>query len=296
MKLTEEKLGKKVEAAYRLLEECCLCPRRCGVNRLKNEKGYCQAGKELIVSSWGPHFGEEDVLVGIYGSGTIFFTGCNLSCCFCQNFDISHLRRGTKMEIKEFIQVLHTLVQKGCHNINLVTPAHFVPQILQAVAIAKSRGFSLPLVYNCGGYESVETLKLLEGVIDIYMPDAKYGDDTVAQELSNAQNYFTVVKEAMKEMHRQVGDLQLDSRGIAIRGLLVRHLVLPGGLAGTENLMHFIATEISKNTYVNIMDQYYPCYNALSDRRLSRPITREEFHRALKVAETEGIHRGIRRI
>lgn len=279
----------KVAKAYKLLEKCRLCARRCGVNRLKGELGFCKAGEHLMVSSAGPHFGEESVLVGRCGSGTIFLTSCNLGCIFCQNYDISHLKSGRVVSTEDFVDMMLSLQRQGCHNINFVTPTHFAPQILEAIYIAKEKGLALPTVYNCGGYESLEMLEILEGAIDIYMPDAKYWDGEVAKELSDAQDYPQVMRAALKEMHRQVGDLVVDREGIARRGLLVRHLVMPNGLAGTKEIMHFIAKEISPNTYVNIMEQYRPCFKGLGHPRIGRPITVEEYGQALEWARQEGL-------
>ncbi len=286
-------LEASVREAYRLLEACCVCPRKCGVNRLKGEKGHCQVGEELVSSSFGPHFGEEPELVGRNGSGTIFLTSCNLNCLFCQNYDISQLRHGVVTSIGRFVEQMLALQKRGCHNINFVSPTHFAPQILKAIWIAKEKGLNLPLVYNSGGYDSVEMLKLFDGIIDIYMPDAKYGDGDPAMRFSNAPNYPTIMKEALKEMHRQVGDLVVDGEGIAQRGLIIRHLVLPNDLAGTGEIMHFIATEISKDSYVNIMDQYRPCYKGITHPEVNRCITMDEYRRAIELARKEGLHRGF---
>jgi putative pyruvate formate lyase activating enzyme len=215
-----------------------------------------------MVSSYGPHFGEESPLVGKYGSGTIFFTNCNLRCLFCQNYSISQLGEGERVSKEELALMMLSLQARGCHNINLVSPTHVVPQILEALKIAVESGLHVPLVYNTGGYDSVETLSILDGIVDIYMPDMKYGDENIARELSGIENYPQVNKAAIREMHRQVGDLQTSQEGVAQRGLLVRHLVLPKGLAGTKDVVDFIAKEISANTYVNIMAQYHPCYKA----------------------------------
>ncbi len=265
-------LDEKIEILDSMLEECELCARRCGVNRKKGEKGYCRSGHELIVSSAHPHFGEEDVLVGIYGSGTIFLTNCNLRCCFCQNYDISHLGYGRKISEEELANMMLSLQSRGCHNINFVTPTHFTPQIVKGIKIAIERGLDVPIVYNCGGYESVDTLRVLEGIIDIYMPDMKYGDEEHAKKYSDAENYFEVCKKAVKEMHRQVGVLKTDERGIARRGLLIRHLVMPNGVAGSEHVLRFIAEEISKDSYVNIMAQYRPMLSAYMYEGINRPI------------------------
>jgi putative pyruvate formate lyase activating enzyme len=285
------KLAERVEAARALLQNCHVCPHYCGVNRLADETGKCRTAKLAIVSSYGPHFGEEAPLVGRHGSGTIFFTNCNLKCLFCQNYSISQLGDGTEVSKKELASMMLSLQAKGCHNINLVSPTHVVPQILEALEIAIDQGLSLPLVYNSGGYDSVETLKILDGIVDIYMPDMKYSDEKVAEELSGIKNYPLVNQAALKEMHRQVGDLQTDEDGIAVCGLLIRHLVLPHGLAGTKQAMKFIAEEVSQNSYVNIMAQYHPCYQALQIPQLARPLLRQEFLEAIEFAHKAGLDR-----
>lgn len=286
-----KKLSEHLEKALEISSNCELCPRKCHVNRLKDEKGFCKTGRNAVVSSFGPHFGEEKVLVGRFGSGTIFFTHCNLACVFCQNYDISQLGRGKEVSAKELANTMLELQRMGCHNINLVSPTHCVPQIMEALLHAFEEGLKVPIVYNTGGYDSVDTLKLLEGIIDIYMPDIKYGDDERGMRYSSAPNYFSLAKSAVREMHRQVGDLKTDDRGIAVKGLLVRHLVLPNNLAGTEKVMEFLATEISTETFVNIMDQYRPLHKAFRYPELSRSITRMEFKRAIEIAQNYGIHR-----
>lgn len=250
-------------------------------------------GVEMVVASFGPHFGEEPELVGSCGSGTIFFAGCSLGCLYCQNYDISHLRRGETVKPLELAEIMLHLQKRGCHNINLVTPTHFTPQIAQALAIAAREGLRIPLVYNCGGYESLETLRYLEGVVDIYMPDFKYGGEEEARKYSQAPDYPEVAWKALKEMQRQVGVLQIDERGLATRGLLVRHLVLPHNLAQSRKILKLIAEEISPDTYVNIMDQYRPQYQAGQFTELNRRITSEEYLAVLKWAEGFGLHRGF---
>jgi putative pyruvate formate lyase activating enzyme len=287
----EKKLSQRIEALWAKLKSCDLCPHQCKVNRLKDEKGKCKTGERAKVSSFGPHFGEESPLVGRHGSGTIFFTNCNLSCIFCQNYDISHLGQGYEVEEQKIAELMISLQNNGCHNINFVTPTHVVPQMVKALPYAIEQGLKLPLVYNTGGYDSVSTLELLDGIVDIYMPDLKYSDDKIAERYCNAKDYATESREAIKEMHRQVGDLVIDERGIALRGLLIRHLVLPEDLAGTQEAMRFIAEELSKNTYVNIMDQYRPCYRANEHPPLDRRITGDEFARAVKTARGFGIER-----
>jgi putative pyruvate formate lyase activating enzyme len=261
------------------------------VNRLQNERGTCKTGEKARVSSSGPHFGEESPLVGRYGSGTIFFTNCNLSCIFCQNYDISHLGQGYEVDEQKIAEVMLSLQNMGCHNINFVTPTHVVPQIVKALPFAIESGLNVPLVYNTGGYDWVPTLELLDGIFDIYMPDLKYSNDKVAERYCNAEDYSQAATRAIKRMHKQVGDLVIDQRGIAQKGLLIRHLILPEDSAGTSDVMKFIAEEISNNTYVNLMDQYRPCFKANDHPPLNRRITREEFARAVKTARDLGIER-----
>lgn len=284
-------LEDKIAKAQRLLESCSVCPRDCKVNRKKGETGFCRAGFLPKISSSSPHFGEEQPLVGIHGSGTIFLTHCNLGCLFCQNYSISHLDEGEEISIEQLSRMMVTMQSLSCHNINFVSPTHYVPQILAALPYAIALGLSVPLVYNTGGYDSVETLELLDGIFDIYMPDFKYSTEEVAEEYSQARDYPRVAKQAIKEMFRQVGDLVLDDRGIALRGLLIRHLVLPSGLAGTQNVMRFLSQDISKNTYVNIMAQYYPCGDIPLGSPLSRRISKLEYLQAVEIAKKEGITR-----
>ena len=286
-------LDERIAQLWAALRACTLCPRECGVDRIKGERGYCKSDSQLMVSSVQPHFGEEDVLVGTHGSGTIFLTGCNLGCIYCQNYDISHLGHGRPMTEEELARGMLRLQDMGCHNINFVTPTHFTPQILKALKIGIEHGLRVPLVYNCGGYESTRTLELLNGIVDIYMPDLKYSDNEVAKKYSNAKDYVEVSQAAVKEMHRQVGDLSVDERAIAFRGLLIRHLVLPHGLAGSEAVFKFIATELTRESYVNIMAQYRPMYRACEHAELSRGITLREYQEALRSARKWGLHRGF---
>ena len=272
------------------LEKCCLCPRHCGVDRLGGESGKCHIANQAVVSSYGPHFGEEAPLVGKHGSGTIFFTYCNLNCAFCQNYTISQLGEGSVVSREELARMMLSLQTSGCHNINLVSPTHVVPYILDALELAVSMGLYLPLVYNSGGYDAVETLEMLDGVIDIYMPDMKYSDERTAERLSGIKSYPKVNRAAIREMHRQVGDLQIDE-GVAQRGLLVRHLVLPNRLAGTEGVARFLAKEVSTNTYLNIMAQYHPCYQAFDIPQLARPVNKQEFQEAIDLAHRHGLYR-----
>ncbi len=285
------KLAEKIEVAKALLKNCQVCPQSCSVNRLAGETGKCRTPRAAIVSSYGPHFGEEAPLVGKHGSGTIFFTNCNLKCLFCQNYNISQLGDGTEVSKEELAKMMLDLQSQGCHNINFVSPTHVVPQILEALEIAVIQGLRLPLVYNSGGYDSVKTLELLDGIVDIYMPDMKYSDEKTAEALSSINNYPCINQAALKEMHRQVGDLQTDKDGIAIRGLLIRHLVLPHRLAGTREIMRFISEDISRNSYVNVMAQYHPCYKAFQMPQLARPLSKQEFLEAIEMATSAGINR-----
>ncbi|HAF71346.1 MAG: Radical SAM domain protein [Acetothermia bacterium 64_32] len=288
--LSCRELLARAEALRELASPCRLCPRGCGVRRAQGERGACRAGLSPWVASFGPHFGEERVLVGHGGSGTIFFSGCNLHCAFCQNYEISQLGQGREIPLEELAAWMLKLQEIGCENVNLVTPTHQAPQIVGAIALAREAGLRLPIVWNCGGYESVEALRLLSGIVDIYMPDFKYGDSQAAARYSDAPGYFEAAQVALREMHRQVGDLEIRD-GVARRGLLVRHLVLPGGLAKTEEVLRFLAEEISRETFINIMAQYYPTYRAWEYPELSRRITREEYRHALELARRLGLSR-----
>jgi len=289
--LRSGELKRRVAEAYERLRECDLCARECGVNRREGETGVCRTGERAVVCSYHAHFGEEDPLVGSRGSGTIFFTWCNLKCQYCQNYDISQLGTGREVEPEALAAMMLDLQARGCHNINFVSPSHVVAQILAAVLIAAQAGLRVPLVYNTGGYDSMAALRLLDGVVDIYMPDMKYADEAVARKYSKVKDYPAVNQAAVKEMHRQVGDLVLDERGIALRGLLVRHLVLPNDLAGTAEIARFLAEEVSKDTYINVMDQYRPCYKAHEFPELNRPITRAEYEAAVEAARGAGLWR-----
>jgi putative pyruvate formate lyase activating enzyme len=283
-------LQARVERALAMLRECRLCPRSCGVDRTADKWGRCRTGRKAIVSSVGPHFGEEEPLVGRGGSGTIFLASCNLACIFCQNFDISHLGHGRPVDAAFLARAMLALQDEGCENINFVTPTHVMPQLLEALPEAIEKGLTVPLVWNCGGYEAPAALALLGGIVDIYMPDVKYADAEAARRLSGIEDYPAHAFAAVREMHRQVGDLRLDERGIATRGLLVRHLVLPHNLAGTPQVMEFLAS-ISPNTYVNVMAQYRPCHRAYEEAKLTRGLTREEYHEAVEAARRAGLTR-----
>jgi putative pyruvate formate lyase activating enzyme len=289
--LKEGTFPEKIRQSQELLRDCCVCPRNCRVNRLEGETGFCSVGALAMVSSANPHFGEEAPLVGSGGSGTIFLTSCNLKCVFCQNYEISNLMEGEEMDSLTLAGLMLGLQHSGCHNINFVTPSHQVPQILDAVRVAAQKGLHVPLVYNTGGYDAVETLQLLDGVFDIYMPDIKFMDPEVSKRLADTADYPDVVQAAVKEMHRQVGDLQISDKGIATRGLLVRHLVMPDDLAGTREVMQFLAEEISTNTYVNVMNQYRPCGRAFEQTDINRSVTRQEYAQAVETAREAGITR-----
>jgi putative pyruvate formate lyase activating enzyme len=289
--LESGELQKRVRQALTRLAPCRVCPRSCEVDRLEGQLGVCQTGRCARVSSYGPHMGEEDPLRGRLGSGTIFFNRCNLTCLYCQNADISQRTGGREVTPGELAEIMLQLQEQGCHNINLVSPSHIIPQILEGVYEAARGGLTLPLVYNTGGYDDLEMLKILDGVVDIYMPDMKYADPQVGEKYSGVKDYPQVNQSAVKEMHRQVGDLVLDERGIAGRGLLIRHLVLPHGLAGTSQILRFLAEEISTNTYLNLMDQYRPAYRAHQDQELSRRIRPKEYREALEEAHRLGLNR-----
>ena len=290
--LRSGELAERVRQGYRHLASCDLCARYCRVNRRETVKGaICRTGERAIVHSFGPHHGEERPLSGWRGSGTIFFSWCNLRCVFCQNWEISQKGIGRAVEPEELAAMMLELQAAGCYNINFVSPSHVVAQILAGVLVAAKAGLRLPLVYNTGGYDSIEALALLDGVIDIYMPDIKYGDSEIAHRYSHVREYVAANRIAVKEMHRQVGDLVLDERGLARHGLLLRHLVLPEGIAGTDDVLAFIARELSSETYVNLMEQFRPDYHAGDNPPLSRRITRDEYARAVASARRHGLNR-----
>ncbi len=303
LRLSKKDLIKRIKKLFRILKNCEICPRKCQVNRLKGEKGFCKLGEAPMVSAFHPHFGEETPLVGNYkifslkehnlcrGSGTIFFTSCNLSCVYCQNYEISQLRIGQEISYERLAEIMLDLQERGCCNINLVTPTPQVPQILKSLLIAIEYGLKIPLIYNTSSYDSYKVLRLLDGIIDIYMPDVKYSDNRVALRYSGIPDYFDIMKKAVKEMHRQVGDLVLNKEGVAIKGVLVRHLVLPNNLAGSRKVLGFLSKEISKNTFLNIMDQYYPCFKAFKYPELSRRITEKEYQDVIDLAKKLGLKR-----
>jgi len=288
---SQGRLGEIIDVLEEMLNPCILCPRRCRANRYAEELGYCRAPYDIYVSSSFAHFGEEAPLVGIHGSGTIFFTHCNLRCVFCQNYDISLFGYGSRYSYNALANIMLELQKRHCHNINLVTPTHYVPQILKALNIAIDNGLNIPIVYNCGGYESLDVIKLLDGIIDIYMPDIKFMDKGLAKKYCKAEDYPDVVRSVLKEMHRQVGDLTTDSSNIATRGLLIRHLVMPSSIENTKNVLRFIKEEISDNAFVNIMSQYHPCLGIDESPELSKRITQKEYMDALEYAQSIGLKR-----
>ncbi|MDX1775722.1 MAG: radical SAM protein [Desulfobulbales bacterium] len=285
------KLADRIAEIRDLLSPCRVCPRQCSVDRLADEKGICRTGRKAVVSSYAPHFGEESPLVGSGGSGTIFLTHCSLLCAFCQNYEISHLGQGVATDEGQLASMMISLQRQGCHNINFVTPSHVVPQIAAALPKAIEKGLTVPLVYNSSGYDSVETLELLEGIFDIYMPDFKFWTEESGKLYAKAADYAEVARQAILEMHRQVGDLVMDAEGVAVKGLLVRHLVMPEGLAETREIMKFLSREVSPETYVNVMDQYRPCGKAHQYPAIARRLTNEEYTAALKLAEEAGLRR-----
>jgi len=286
------RLDERIEALESLLAKCSLCPWECGVNRTKGEKGVCQAGDTLTVAKTLPHFGEEPALAGQNGSGTIFFTYCHLRCRFCQNYQISQQHLGNPMSSGQLADTMISLQEKGCHNINFVSPTHFLPMIIRALKEAMVEGLTLPLVYNSNGYEKKEILKLLDGIIDIYLPDAKYGDDSQARELSGAQHYTRYNLSALEEMYRQVGPLQINEQGIAERGLIIRHLVLPHDLSGTEKVLKMIKEHIGTKAHLSLMGQYFPAYRAHEQGKINRKLTGEEYQKCLTLLDKYGFENG----
>lgn len=272
-----------------MLKNCVLCPHQCKVNRLKGERGYCKTLNNPIVSGAEAHFGEEPELVGSYGSGTIFFSHCNLACRFCQNYEISFCGVGSEIDTYQLSRVMLQLQKHRCHNINLVSPGHIIPQIVEAIYLAAIDGLNIPIVYNTNGYDLTDTLKLLNGIIDIYMPDIKFSDDTIAEKYLGVRQYFTIAKAAVKEMFHQVGNLKVDNKNLAYGGLMIRHLVMPENITGTDTIMVYVAEEISTDTYVNIMEQYQPYHEAYKYREINRKITDLEFSKAIDFAKEAGL-------
>jgi putative pyruvate formate lyase activating enzyme len=284
-------LDSKIKELYSHLTPCVLCPRQCRANRAVDELGFCKAPYNLTISSAFPHFGEESPLVGVHGSGTIFLSHCNLKCIFCQNYDISIYGDGVPCTFNHLATIMMELQSRGCHNINLVTPTHYVPHIIKALSSAIDMGLSIPIVYNCGGYESLEVIRLLDGIVDIYMPDIKFLDPALAVHMCKAEDYPVIVKSVVREMQRQVGDLLINQEGIATRGLLIRHLVMPGCGDDTKSILRFIGEEVSRNTFVNIMSQYHPCNKAEAYPEIARRITNSEYRAALDYARELGLLR-----
>ena len=292
LELGRTQLERRIEGAWQLMRSPCrVCPRGCKVDRAEDDRrGFCRVGVKAVVSSFGPHFGEEPPLVGRHGSGTIFFASCNLACVYCQNWQISQAREGEETTPEQLAQMMLWLQGRGCHNINFVSPSIYGPQILSALVPAIDGGLRVPLVYNTGGYDSLDMLRLLDGVFDVYMPDIKYSDGRMAARYSLVKGYVETARAALREMHRQVGDLVVED-GVAVRGMIIRHLVLPDGIAGTSESMRFIAEELSADSYVNLMEQYRPEHKALRYPPLARRITSEEYRQAVRDATRAGLHR-----
>lgn len=287
-------LPQRLAALERLMSPCTLCPRNCRVLRRSGELGLCNAGDQLRVAAAFPHFGEEPPLSGQGGSGAVFVSWCNLLCQFCQSWEVNHRGEGVSVSARELAEIMLDLQGQGCHNINFVTPTHYAPQLLAALPLAIGQGFRLPLVYNCGGYESLEVIQLLDGIVDIYLPDIKFLDAAASDRyLDGAADYSEVVRTILKEMHRQVGDLVLDEHGIAQRGLIVRHLVMPGLTQDSQAILRFIADELSPQTYINIMDQYRPCFQAGRSPEIARRTTPAEHRAVVEMARGLGLHRGL---
>ena len=292
LNLSKTRFLNRIRSAYYYLQSCRLCPHNCGVNRTIGHKGLCRSTEQLKISSYNAHFGEEPPISGVCGSGTIFFTNCTLRCVYCQNYPISQLGHGNITSVSDLSKIMLDLQAQKCHNINLVTPTHFVPQIIKAVAQARESGLSIPLVYNTSGYESLDVLKLLDGIIDIYLPDVKYAEDNIAIKYSKAENYFRVVKRALREMYRQVGDLKVNKSGIAISGIIIRHLILPYDLSGTDIVLKWIAENISKASYISLMAQYFPAFQASKYEEISRNISRDEYDKAKESFYNYGLING----
>jgi len=288
----EGKLDRVIEKTFKLLESCCICPRSCKVNRLKNDRGFCKTGLKPRVCSFMPHHGEEPPISGSQGSGTIFFSHCNMACIYCQNYEFSQLGEGREVEFEELAEFMLQLQNMDCHNINLVTPTHIMPQILKALSIAIPKGLKLPIVYNTGGYELPEMIKILDGIVDIYLPDMRYAASDMAIKYSAAPDYPKYNQETLREMHRQVGIAKMNNEGIIKRGVIIRHLVLPNNISGTDKLMEFIARELSRDTYISLMSQYFPCYRATQFKEISRRISYQEYQDAKMSMQRYGLSNG----
>jgi len=286
-------LLKRAKKAPELLKSCEVCPRVCRINRNTGEPSVCKIGRYSLVSSYFAHFGEENCLRGWQGSGTIFFARCNLKCVFCQNYDISHYNSGNEVTAERLAEMMIELQHQGCHNINFITPEHVVPQIIEAMPIAVELGLKIPIVYNTSAYDSMESMSLLDGIIDIYMPDFKFWGSLLAKRYLKAKDYPEIACQVIREMHRQVGDLTFDENGLALRGLLVRHLVMPGCLSDSNMIFNFLANEISPNTYINIMNQYHPAGEVYSEKysEVNRRVTADEYKKAVGLAESSGLYR-----
>lgn len=281
-------IEKRSFLLFEKLKSCNLCGWECNIDRY-SKKSHCRSGIELKISSYGPHFGEERIISGKRGSGTIFFTNCSLKCVYCQNYDISQLGNGYVISEEDLSNIMLKLQNLGCHNINLVTPTHFLPQILKGIFLAIKKGLKIPFVYNCGGYENVETLKILDGIIDIYMPDAKYGDNEKGKKYSGIPDYWDKCKKALIEMKRQVGDIVLNEEKVAIKGLLIRHLILPNDISSTEKVLKFIKEELGENTWISLLSQYHPEYKAYMYPEIDRRITYEEYYKSVEIVEKIGL-------
>ncbi len=287
-----KKLEKIIDRAFKMLESCCICPRRCGVNRLKGEKGFCKAGLKPVVYSFLAHHGEEPPVSGKNGSGAVFFSNCNMACVYCQNYEFSQQGRGTEEGFDALAAIMLELQGQGCHNINLVTPTHIMPQVLKALNIAVSKGLKLPVVYNTGGYELPEVIKLLEGIVDVYLADMRYADNENAVKYSSAPDYPQYNMASIKQMQRQAGVAQIDNDGIIKKGLIIRHLVLPDNISGTDKVMRFIKEEVSPDTYISLMSQYMPYYKASGFKEISRRLTGREYSAAKNIMHKYGLHNG----
>ncbi|MDR1522780.1 MAG: radical SAM protein [Endomicrobium sp.] len=283
---------ENIDKLYSMMDNCNICPRKCGVNRNKGQQGLCKTGNKIFVASINVHTGEEPPISASNGSGTIFFSNCTLNCVFCQNYPISQLGNGKEISLDSLVGSILDLQKRGVHNINFVTPSHYSAQIAKAVYIAKQRGLVIPIVYNCSGYENVETLQLLEGIVDIYLPDIKYASDEIAFKYSKVKNYVQANQIALKEMKRQVGDLTVDQNGVAKKGIIVRHLVLPGNINNTKNTLKFISEELSINTYVSLMSQYHPAYKSNEFKELSHSLSLQEYNEAVDYLEILKLRNG----
>ena len=284
-------LHKRKAILKEMYKECRLCPHQCGVDRTNGGKGVCSSGSNAVIASYTIHHGEEPPVSGHAGSGTTFFTGCTGRCLFCQNYPVSQLGTGNEVSDECLAEMMLELQKSGCHNINLVTPTHFIPSIVSALLIAASKGLLIPIVYNTSGYELYNTIKLLDGVVDIYLPDAKYADNAAAERISGFPSYVEHNRSSLIEMFRQAGNLQREN-GVAIKGLIVRHLILPAGLSGTDEVLFFVSKNLSKDLYLSLMDQYFPAYNALNNKELSSRISQNDYDEAIESFYRHGLHNG----